>query len=403
MELVEEERARAPVEGRGGSPGAPSLAHGERGGGAASRAAPGEAVALSPMISRARAVGGPEVEPAQRGGGLASEDHVLDGPERPHQHEVLVHHPDPAPDRLRGCRGREPLAVHPHLVPADGAASTPAAILSVGSDLPAPFSPRTAWRTPGPISTLAPSTARKSPKRRETAWRRLEAGTLHGGQDTPLPRRRNLRRLAEALLFRARIGDARRFLEAPYRHASSLSSPAPPRVPPRRRGRMLGPRDLRRSRQRARHRRPGRHRGAGHRQRRGVGDGEAPLLPEPQRAERRRRPRVPGDLQAAEQPTCGIPAFTGSDCSGLVSWAWGLPAPGRTTAEFAPNQSDITTAIQASALAMGDAVNTDDSVSSEHHIACSSRPGSLPARPPPSSRSPAAAPPPTTPTSSPPR
>lgn len=57
-----------------------------------------------------------------------------------------------------------------------------------------------------------------------------------------------------------------------------------------------------------------------------------------------------------------------SDCSGLVSWAWGLPAPGRTTAEFAPNQNDITQAIQASNLQTGDAVCTDDSTSSDHHI-----------------------------------
>jgi hypothetical protein len=57
-----------------------------------------------------------------------------------------------------------------------------------------------------------------------------------------------------------------------------------------------------------------------------------------------------------------------SDCSGLVSWAWGLPAPGRTTAELAPNTSDITSVIDASTLAMGDAVNTDDSVSDEHHV-----------------------------------
>jgi uncharacterized protein (TIGR03382 family) len=57
-----------------------------------------------------------------------------------------------------------------------------------------------------------------------------------------------------------------------------------------------------------------------------------------------------------------------SDCSGLVSWAWGLPAPGRTTAEFAPNQDDITSIIDASTLQEGDAVNTDDSISSEHHV-----------------------------------
>jgi MYXO-CTERM domain-containing protein len=57
-----------------------------------------------------------------------------------------------------------------------------------------------------------------------------------------------------------------------------------------------------------------------------------------------------------------------SDCSGLVSWAWGLAAPGYTTAEFAPNATSNTSVIQASSLAMGDAVNTDDSASSEHHI-----------------------------------
>jgi MYXO-CTERM domain-containing protein len=57
-----------------------------------------------------------------------------------------------------------------------------------------------------------------------------------------------------------------------------------------------------------------------------------------------------------------------SDCSGLVSWAWDLPAPGRTTAEFAPNETDITSEIQASSLQTGDAVCTDDSTSSDHHI-----------------------------------
>jgi len=51
-----------------------------------------------------------------------------------------------------------------------------------------------------------------------------------------------------------------------------------------------------------------------------------------------------------------------SDCSGLISWAWGLPAPGRTTLGFAPFQTDITQAIQASALAEGDAINNRDHV-----------------------------------------
>lgn len=51
-----------------------------------------------------------------------------------------------------------------------------------------------------------------------------------------------------------------------------------------------------------------------------------------------------------------------SDCSGLVSWAWELRAPGRTTYGFAPFQTDITHAITASALQPGDAVNNADHV-----------------------------------------
>ncbi len=51
-----------------------------------------------------------------------------------------------------------------------------------------------------------------------------------------------------------------------------------------------------------------------------------------------------------------------SDCSGLVSWAWGLAAPGRVTGEFAPFETDITHAISASALQPGDAVNNSDHV-----------------------------------------
>jgi uncharacterized membrane protein YgcG len=46
-----------------------------------------------------------------------------------------------------------------------------------------------------------------------------------------------------------------------------------------------------------------------------------------------------------------------SDCSGFVSWAWDLPAPGRVTSEFAPYETDITTVIQASDLRAGDAAN----------------------------------------------
>jgi hypothetical protein len=51
-----------------------------------------------------------------------------------------------------------------------------------------------------------------------------------------------------------------------------------------------------------------------------------------------------------------------SDCSGLVSWAWGLPAPGRVTTEFAPFETDITHTIDASSLEPGDAVNNSDHV-----------------------------------------
>ncbi len=48
-----------------------------------------------------------------------------------------------------------------------------------------------------------------------------------------------------------------------------------------------------------------------------------------------------------------------SDCSGFVSWTWDLPAPGRTTHDFAPFVTDITAAIDAADLVPGDAVNND--------------------------------------------
>jgi len=46
-----------------------------------------------------------------------------------------------------------------------------------------------------------------------------------------------------------------------------------------------------------------------------------------------------------------------SDCSGFVSWSWGLAAPGRTTAELAPAVQDITRVIDPLSLLPGDAVN----------------------------------------------
>jgi hypothetical protein len=48
-----------------------------------------------------------------------------------------------------------------------------------------------------------------------------------------------------------------------------------------------------------------------------------------------------------------------SDCSGFVSWSWDLPAPGRTTHDFAPFVTDITHEIDAMELRPGDAVNND--------------------------------------------
>jgi hypothetical protein len=51
-----------------------------------------------------------------------------------------------------------------------------------------------------------------------------------------------------------------------------------------------------------------------------------------------------------------------SDCSGLVSWAWGLPVPGRVTGEFAPFQNDITHSIEATDLQPGDAVNNNEHI-----------------------------------------
>lgn len=49
-----------------------------------------------------------------------------------------------------------------------------------------------------------------------------------------------------------------------------------------------------------------------------------------------------------------------SDCSGLVSWAWGLPPPGRITTTFAPFDTAASHTIAAKDLAPGDAVNNSD-------------------------------------------
>jgi hypothetical protein len=51
-----------------------------------------------------------------------------------------------------------------------------------------------------------------------------------------------------------------------------------------------------------------------------------------------------------------------SDCSGLVSFAWGLPAPGLTTKAMAPLSASKSTAIPGTSLQPGDALN------SGHHV-----------------------------------
>jgi hypothetical protein len=49
-----------------------------------------------------------------------------------------------------------------------------------------------------------------------------------------------------------------------------------------------------------------------------------------------------------------------SDCSGFVSYTWGLPAPGRVTKQFAPFVNDISHTIPATELQPGDAINNDE-------------------------------------------
>jgi hypothetical protein len=46
-----------------------------------------------------------------------------------------------------------------------------------------------------------------------------------------------------------------------------------------------------------------------------------------------------------------------SDCSGFISWAWGLPPPGLTTEGFAPADTTYSTVIQGMDLQPGDALN----------------------------------------------
>ena len=51
-----------------------------------------------------------------------------------------------------------------------------------------------------------------------------------------------------------------------------------------------------------------------------------------------------------------------SDCSGLVSWAWGLPAPGRVTTQFAPFDTAVSHVIPGETLQPGDALNSSEHI-----------------------------------------
>jgi hypothetical protein len=70
------------------------------------------------------------------------------------------------------------------------------------------------------------------------------------------------------------------------------------------------------------------------------------------------------DGDSSCSPTCTRPdnpawdAYR-SDCSGFVSWSWGLPPPGETTATLAPFDTTVSTAIAAADLKPGDAINND--------------------------------------------
>lgn len=47
-----------------------------------------------------------------------------------------------------------------------------------------------------------------------------------------------------------------------------------------------------------------------------------------------------------------------TDCSGLISWAWGLPPPGAWTGSLAPYDNSISTTIKVDDLQPGDALNS---------------------------------------------
>ncbi len=101
-------------------------------------------------------------EPLVRSATRQAERDILERAEVFETGEVLEHHRDAEPARLSGIGD-------PHLfaLPADGAGvrlHSPKRIFT-SVDLPAPFSPSSACRSPSPIESDAPSFAAKAPKR----------------------------------------------------------------------------------------------------------------------------------------------------------------------------------------------------------------------------------------------
>ena len=91
---------------------------------------------------------------------LEAEDDVLCHGEHRDEHEVLVHHADPAPDGIPGVGKVDRLVVEADLARV-GSQSPNSTFISV--DLPAPFSPRRQWTSPSRTSRFTPSTATNEP------------------------------------------------------------------------------------------------------------------------------------------------------------------------------------------------------------------------------------------------
>lgn len=68
------------------------------------------------------------------------------------------------------------------------------------------------------------------------------------------------------------------------------------------------------------------------------------------------------DYDTACSPVCNRQSNTlwnpyRSDCSGFISWAWQLPAPGRVTSQFAPFNTAVSSTINCVDMKPGDAAN----------------------------------------------